>query len=280
MKCNLFIPGFAKCGTSSLHQYLALHPHMSSVKEPHYFAFPERIAAGPAAHDALFSHAKPQHRVFGEASTLYCVWEPALQAIASHCPNARAIVLLRDPFERLVSHYRWMHAIGLEDQILKKALQREQDETPSPSNHRKGCYPWYMRQSSYREFCAKMSQYFPPDNLLLIRSEELAEDRLRIMNVAFSFLNLEPMTDLPEIRTNETTNQGTPISPLVNRLARLAPRRLVNALDPKNTIRGSARRILFRKRVAPTPDESTVHYLKQQLASESEFFQSIPKFIP
>lgn len=39
IKPNLFIPGAAKSGTSSLHDYLGLHSEifMSSVKESHYF---------------------------------------------------------------------------------------------------------------------------------------------------------------------------------------------------------------------------------------------------
>ena len=39
-KANLFIVGAAKSGTSSLYNYLSIHPEisMSLVKEPHFFA--------------------------------------------------------------------------------------------------------------------------------------------------------------------------------------------------------------------------------------------------
>ncbi len=39
-KINLFIPGAAKSGTSSLHELLNLHPeiNMSKNKEPHFIS--------------------------------------------------------------------------------------------------------------------------------------------------------------------------------------------------------------------------------------------------
>ena len=38
IKPNLFIVGFAKCGTTALHEYLSTHPnvHPSFPKEPHF----------------------------------------------------------------------------------------------------------------------------------------------------------------------------------------------------------------------------------------------------
>jgi hypothetical protein len=38
VKCNLIVPGFGKSGTSSLHEYLALHPDicMSNPKETNF----------------------------------------------------------------------------------------------------------------------------------------------------------------------------------------------------------------------------------------------------
>lgn len=79
MKCNLVVAGFAKCGTTSLHKYLDLHPRicMSSRKEPHYFSLKAAYAKGSGWYDSLFDHSTAESTLFGESSTSYSTWEPA-----------------------------------------------------------------------------------------------------------------------------------------------------------------------------------------------------------
>ena len=56
-RCNLIVPGFPKSGTSSLHDYLNLHPDicMSSPKECHFFAIENRYENGCKFHNKIFS---------------------------------------------------------------------------------------------------------------------------------------------------------------------------------------------------------------------------------
>ena len=70
MKSNLFvpdfiIPGFAKSGTSSLHEYLNQHPSikMSTIKEPHNYSNMKRYEQRLD----LFSEFSYQ-TIFGEIS--------------------------------------------------------------------------------------------------------------------------------------------------------------------------------------------------------------------
>lgn len=107
---NFFIIGAPKCGTTALAEYLGGHPSvfMSFPKEPHYFAadFPRyREPVDWESYRSLFAEADA-HVAVGEASVYYLASEVAVPAILLAVPDARFIVMLRDPVQMAVS----MHA--------------------------------------------------------------------------------------------------------------------------------------------------------------------------
>jgi hypothetical protein len=136
---NFFLVGAPKAGTTSLYHYLAQHPqvYMSPIKEPCYFSDeirPENLApeirgdsrdvdeylAGPMTErkfggpvvrweDYLRLYAAVRDEVaIGEASVIY-LWSPsAARNIARVVPDARILIVLRDPIERAWSQYRDM----------------------------------------------------------------------------------------------------------------------------------------------------------------------------
>jgi len=142
---NFFIAGAPKAGTTSLYYYLDQHPevYMSAIKEPNFFALEIRaenfdtqrrrniarearglrkFLAGPMRRKRLsgivtdwddylrlFANADYQ-TALGEASVCY-LWSPtAPQRIAARIPDARILVMLRDPAERAFSQY--LHGLG------------------------------------------------------------------------------------------------------------------------------------------------------------------------
>jgi hypothetical protein len=114
---NFFIAGAPRCGTSSLHAYLDAIPgiFMSRIKEPNYFS---RVVIG-ADHPmvrpirdegeylALFESAGDA-KIRGEASPNYLEDPDAPALIDEAAPGARVIASLRDPVDRLFSHYLMM----------------------------------------------------------------------------------------------------------------------------------------------------------------------------
>jgi Sulfotransferase family len=142
---NFFLVGAPKAGTTSLYHYLDQHPQicMSPIKEPNFFAaeirqenFDAALRRG-VARDArslreyldgpmrkkrfggivanwedylrLFANANNQ-TALGEASVCN-LWSPtASERIAARIPNAKILVMLRDPAERAYSQY--LHGVG------------------------------------------------------------------------------------------------------------------------------------------------------------------------
>lgn len=122
---NTFIVGAPKCGSTALHAYLASHPNvfMSEPKEPLYWAddFPllNRYSYLPLKslqdYLALFAQAGPQHTVIGEASTAYLLSRNAVPRIHAFNPQAKYLVLVRNPVDLVHSLHTQLIFDGFED---------------------------------------------------------------------------------------------------------------------------------------------------------------------
>jgi len=133
-KPNLFIIGAMKSGTTSLHNYLNAHPDiaMSEEKEPGYFVDELSLRRGEKWYCNLFENAQ-DYRYRGESSTHYTklpLYRGVPERIFRFNPDAKLIYIMRDPFERVVSHY-W-HALrdihhGGETRSLLKAVKEQPD---------------------------------------------------------------------------------------------------------------------------------------------------------
>ena len=131
MKPDFFIIGAPKCGTTALVSYLSEHPDvfMSEPKEPHFFAddFPHYKKYIPTidAYERLFEDAalKPATRV-GEASVWYLYSEYAIKNIHKYRPDAKLIVMLRDPVEVMQSlHKQLLWTMDENQPSFEKALE-------------------------------------------------------------------------------------------------------------------------------------------------------------
>ena len=196
---NLIVIGAAQCGTSALHYYLDLHPEiqMSRPKELNFFISgadlePQRFDAGddvgprprPVAnwdrgvnwYAAQFPDAT---RVHGESSVSYTMpWCPAVaERMASVIPEAKLVLLVRDPIERIVSQYLNYRALGRERRSLEEALS-------PPGNV-------YLARSRYASVLRPFLDRFPRSNIHLDRQEELLGRRRETMQRIFAFLDVD-----------------------------------------------------------------------------------------
>lgn len=142
-KPNLFIVGAAKSGTTSLYHYLSQHPeiYFSPLKEPHYFSynaikFP-RKGPGDEISDAnvvkdwqeylkLFENAQDE-KIIAEASVDYLYYHAiTIPLIYEHVPEAKILILLRNPSERAFSAYRHMFKDKRETLSFENAIVAEE----------------------------------------------------------------------------------------------------------------------------------------------------------
>ncbi len=124
---DLFLVGAAHAGTSELRAALDRHPSIGfcAVEQPHFFSgirpasrFSRQIPVvlDESSYRALFAEV-PHGALAAEASTSYLWSAEAPERIAAVNPDARIVILLRDPIERAWAHHladAGFYADGLE----------------------------------------------------------------------------------------------------------------------------------------------------------------------
>ncbi len=157
-KPDFFIVGAPKCGTTTLYDYLKTHPQvfMSEPKEPDYFGSDTfQLTRDEASYLALFAGAGPDV-VAGEASALYLYSEVAAGKIRDFRPDAKIVIMLRQPADFLFSLHGQlsydMHCENLGD--FQTALDAEPDRRQGRRLPRG--LAWEPRLLFYRE-CATFS---------------------------------------------------------------------------------------------------------------------------
>ena len=114
MKLDFFVPGFSKCGTTTLCSLLGEHPEIfiPEVKEPNFFAW--KYDKGWDWYAKHFEEAS-EHQLWGDGSTSYLsesLAEQSCQRIVQNFPESRFIFIARNPVKRLESSFREFHHSG------------------------------------------------------------------------------------------------------------------------------------------------------------------------
>jgi hypothetical protein len=178
---NFLIVGAMKGGTTSLYHYLRSHPQifMPTVKELDFFVKELNWSRGLSWYRRHFQGLDSSVVAAGEASTNYTKY-PRYQGvparIASTFPTARLIYVIRHPIERMRSHYQHSVAVGLERKPIEEALLTE---------------PSYLNCSKYGSQIQQYVEYFPLNQLLIVTSEALRDQREETMRRLYRFLNVD-----------------------------------------------------------------------------------------
>lgn len=133
---NFYMVGAAKCGTTSLYQHLRRHPQifLPSMKEPNFFTAEapegESAFAVPrcrSLEEYRHLYAKAQSAVaIGDGSNSYLWDENSPKLIREVSPEAKIIIMLRDPIERAHSFYLMNLRCGDDDSpTFQEALRRD-----------------------------------------------------------------------------------------------------------------------------------------------------------
>lgn len=128
---DFIIIGGMKCATSTLHDQLAEQPGiaMSTPKEPNFFSNDEVYARGIDWYSGLFTDEKAQ--LFGESSTHYTkfpTYPKTIDRMLHHgLTSTKFIYVIREPIQRLISHYihEWSQGLMQDDINLAVKTHRE-----------------------------------------------------------------------------------------------------------------------------------------------------------
>ena len=277
---NFFIVGAAKAGTTSLYEYLkaASGVYMSPIKEPHYFApnvwtnQPDKKVVGSAAYRALFQDAGGEDAI-GEASPFY-LWDPDSPALIQEMvPEARIIVMLRDPVERAFSHYLMEVGSGSEPLSFHDALQsnaRQSDGTWGVGRH-------YLQMGRYSEQIQRYLDTFGDDRVRVIFFEEFKEDTQAVVKDILWFLGVGGQDIVPEAKVHSIHNAfGSPRGRWARRLIfSRSARRLARRLVPGPLRQLVWRRLLLKPEEKPQMPPEARDFLRSYYREDVGILQSM-----
>jgi hypothetical protein len=212
---NFLVIGAMKAGTTSLFHYLAAHPqaYLSPLKEVEFFVDGPNWRRGFEWYRARFADAPADAIAVGEASTAYTKFPEYAgvpERIAAHLPGARLIYVVRDPIERIRSHYQHRVLSGAERAPLATAVLED---------------PRYVEVSRYAMQLERYLPHVPRGRILLLTSEDLRAKRAETVKAAYRFLGLDDEVE-PEVLGTEfyRSEDRTQYPPLAWALRRLVKR--------------------------------------------------------
>jgi hypothetical protein len=262
---NLFLVGVLKGGTSSLAAYLDQHPDifMSLVKEPHFFtgADPSQTRSVRDKRTYLKLFAGAQERVRGEASASYFTDSASPPAIKRASPEAKILVILRDPVERAYSHYLDMLRYGQESRSFAEAVEAElAGERPA------GTEP-YVSRGFYVEPLDRYLETFG-ENVHVLFLESMVRDPAPELREVFEFLQVDP--DVADRLSVERRNTYAAARRPASRLVGSSRTRTAGRLLVPRKLRPAVERLLFKPAGKPAMDEGVRGVLQDIYGGDRE----------
>ena len=222
---DFLVIGAPKAGTTALHVALSDHPglYMSAIKEPKFFLTdgPPPAKGGPgdaltyrehvwrrADYEALFD-AAPPGTLKGESTPLYLYDRAALQRIRAQIPDARLVVIVRDPVERAHSNWTHLWSAGLEPVgDFVRACDQEQRRIAAGWSS----FWHYTGLGRYGEQLEYVFSLFPREQVRVLRYRRLVDDPAGTLDQICAFLGVQPglLTEIP--RQNVTSHPEPTLS--------------------------------------------------------------------
>ncbi|WP_161626670.1 sulfotransferase family protein [Desulfatiglans anilini] len=197
---NFFIIGAPKSGTTALSEYLKLHPEVffSTPKELHFFNddFSHRHTQSLNQYISYFSTANENHKAIGEGSVFYLSSNTAVQNILNLIPNAKFIILLRNPIEASYAwHWQAIYSFGEQLYDFENAWRAQPErligKKIDPYNRVREALQYGML-FKYGEHLQKILPIVSPQNLKIILFENFKSNTDQTYQDVLAFLHLSP----------------------------------------------------------------------------------------
>ncbi len=207
------IVGAQKAGTTQLYAYLTTHPRCftAAEKEVDFFSkHAERSIEWYRSRFPLRRNVAARQGQVLEASPSYLPTPEAMRRMKTTLPEARVIVLLRDPVSRAFSHYQHYKTRHLETRSFAAAVDDELRQNATPPERgialRHGARPMlgYVARGYYALQLELLLSLYSRERVLVMDSAELFTDTNAACQRVFGFLGLECY----DIRPGKVFNRG------------------------------------------------------------------------
>jgi hypothetical protein len=256
-KPNLFIVGHPRTGTSALHDALDQHPDifMSIPKEPAYFAKDLHAESDLFHKKSKYFHFRSENQYFkifkqcthekiaGESTAVYLYSKVAAKEIYTFNPEAKIIMILREPVSWLRSYYaKAVQIIGENQADIKDAIVLENERKKGKYLSEKAMAPSMLYYSEFLKFCDQIQRYsdlFDQANIKIIIYDDFKRDNPKMYREILKFLEVDPdfaprfkMVNVSKTRAKWPIIQQIFQNPYLTRFAiRLMPKDLFSKIS-------------------------------------------------
>jgi hypothetical protein len=201
-KPNFFIVGAPKCGTTALHAYLGSHPNifLSEPKEPNFFStdFPtHRYVTEIKDYLRLFERASDNEILLGEASAWYLYSQDAILNIYKIAPQARIVVMVRNPIDMVPSLHGMLLRNFAEDEKDLERAWNLQEARRAGQNYAKGRNKRFDPKTClYADVCKlgaqieRLLEIFPREQVHIILFDDFVRDTKTCYENVLEFLQV------------------------------------------------------------------------------------------
>ena len=182
MNVDFVVAGGMRCATGWIRECLKEHPDIFiAQKEPHFFD--RNYEKGLDWYSSFFVDYKNEELI-GEKTASYFHDLIVPDRIKSNFPNCKIIICLRDPLERMFSHYSML---AEEDQSLRQKgfLDSVQSDID------------YVKRSLYYESVSKFIECFSVNDVLITIYEDKDKDPVKFIQNIYIFVGVDPTFKAP-----------------------------------------------------------------------------------
>ena len=200
---DFIIIGETKCGTSSFYEDLVKHPNINISKgtgdtlnyensnillgQKEIRFFDRHWRKGLDWYKDRFKDEKD--KITGEASPTYMYRTLSMRRIQKHIPNVKLIIMLRNPIDRVFSHFHHIKRI-----IKKWNTRYPTFETFIDTAHENDYY--IIDKGIYATAIQRCYQMFKPKQIHIIRSEDFFKNPIDTYSETLNFLEIDNYTPL------------------------------------------------------------------------------------
>lgn len=233
---NFFIVGAPKCATTSMHYYLSQHPNifMSRPKEPFFFGSDldsHELKTKDKEEYLSFFRGSNAFDFRGESTVWYLYSERAHEEIRSFQPDARLIVMFRNPVDAMYAmHSQFLFSGNEPLESFEDAVRAEENRKNGGKMDSSVYFPEGLYYSEVYNYTRQIKRYlktFSRDQIKIILLKDLKEDPDQCYQDVLDFLGAESFTP-PDFEPYNSNCQLR--SPVLREIVKQVPGRTLGAL--------------------------------------------------
>ncbi len=182
MEPNFIFIGPDKSGSSWLYNIFRSHPEIFVPEIKDIYYFDRYYSRGEEWYLSFFNDAPVNTKACGELSHDYLFSLNAVERIKKDFPNIKIFTILRNPIDKIWSHYLFLIRSGITKDPFEKAINE---------------FPELITKSLYYENLKNYYNLFPSEQIGIFLFDDFKKDNKNFAKQIFSFLNVNYIEDLP-----------------------------------------------------------------------------------